>query len=162
MRQVAYIMETNDIISMEVGMELTKVEQILGGKKVLHKKIQDQMDMVKLIEQGLTKEAAMHLAKALGITNKRLAELLPISKRTLERYHPKKHLDRATSQQVISLARLTARGFEVFGDPDKFIEWMNAPCTALGERIPMSLITTQVGIDMILDELGRIAHGVYY
>lgn len=76
------LMEANDIVSMEAGMELTRVEEILGGKKVLHKKIQDQMDMVELIEQGLTKEAAMHLAKALGITNKRLAELLPVSKRT--------------------------------------------------------------------------------
>ena len=155
-------METNDACNKEVGMELTRVEEILGGKKVLHKKIQDQMDMVALIEQGLTKEAAMHLAKALSITNKRLAELLPISKRTLERYHAKKHLDRATSQQLISLARLTARGFEVFGDPDKFVAWMNAPCTALGERTPISLIATQVGIDMVLDELGRIEHGVYY
>jgi len=143
-------------------MELTRVEEILGGKKVLRKKIQDQMDMVDLIEQGLTKEAAMHLAKALSITNKRLAELLPISKRTLERYHAKKHLDRATSQQLISLARLTARGFEVFGDPAKFVEWMNAPCTALGERAPISLIATQVGIEMVLDEIGRIEHGVYY
>ena len=68
-------METNDTCGKEVGMELTRVEKILGGKKVLHKKIQDQMDMVDLIEQGLTKEAAMHLAKALSITNKRLAEL---------------------------------------------------------------------------------------
>jgi putative toxin-antitoxin system antitoxin component (TIGR02293 family) len=155
-------METNDTLSTEVDMELTRVEEILGGKKVLHKKIQVQMDMVDLIEQGLTKESAIHLAKALSITNKRLAELLPISKRTLERYHAKKHLDRATSQQLISLARLTARGFEVFGDPDKFVEWMNAPCTVLGERTPISLITTQIGIDMVLDELGRIEHGVYY
>ncbi len=155
-------METNDTLSTEVDMELTRVEEILGGKKVLHKKIQVQMDMVDLIEQGLTKESAIHLAKALSITNKRLAELLPISKRTLERYHAKKHLDRATSQQLISLARLTARGFEVFGAPDKFVEWMNAPCTALGERNPISLIATQVGIDMVLDELGRIEHGVYY
>jgi putative toxin-antitoxin system antitoxin component (TIGR02293 family) len=155
-------METNDTCGKEVGMELTRVEEILGGKKVLHKKIQNQMDMVDLIEQGLTKEAAMHLAKALSITNKRLAELLPISKRTLERYHATKHLDRATSQQLISLARLTARGFEVFGDPHKFVEWMNAPCTAFGERAPISLIATQVGIDMVLDELGRIEHGIYY
>lgn len=143
-------------------MELTKVEEILGGKKVLHKKIQDQMDMVDLIEQGLTKESAIHLAKALSITNKRLAELLPISRRTLERYHTKKHLDRATSQQIISLARLTARGFDVFGDRNRFVEWINAPCTALGEREPISLINTQIGIDMVIDELGRIEHGVYY
>jgi putative toxin-antitoxin system antitoxin component (TIGR02293 family) len=143
-------------------MELTRVEEILGGRKVLHKKIQDQMDMVDLIEQGLTKESAIHLAKALSITNKRLAELLPISKRTLERYHVKKHLDKATSQQLISLARLTARGFEVFGDQGKFVEWMNVPCTALGEKIPISLITTQIGIDIVLEELGRIEHGVYY
>jgi hypothetical protein len=32
-------------------MELTRVEEILGGKKVLHKKIQDQMDMVALIRK---------------------------------------------------------------------------------------------------------------
>lgn len=162
MRHLAFIIETNDIHGTEVRMELTRVEEILGGKKVLHKKIKDQMDMVELIEHGLTKESAMHLAKALSITNKRLAELLPISRRTLERYHAKKHLDRATSQQIISLARLTARGFDVFGDRVKFVEWMNAPCTALGERTPISLINTQIGIDMVIDELGRIEHGVYY
>ncbi len=52
------LMEANDIVSMEAGMELTRVEEILGGKKVPHKKIQDQMDMVELIEQGLTDASA--------------------------------------------------------------------------------------------------------
>lgn len=143
-------------------MELTGVEEILGGRKVLRKKIRDEMDLIDLIEQGLTKESAIHLAKALSITNKRLAELLPISRRTFEMCHSKKHLDRAASQQIISLARLTAEGFEVFGGQDRFVEWMNAPCTALGERVPISLITTQIGIDIVRDELGRIGHGVYY
>ena len=29
-------------------------------------------------------------------------------------------------------------------------------------RSPISLMSSQVGIDMVLEELGRIEHGVYY
>ena len=53
------------------------------------------------------------------------------------------------------------RGLAVFGDKEKFIRWMYSPCKALGNKIPASLLKTKSGLEMILDELGRIENSVF-
>ena len=53
------------------------------------------------------------------------------------------------------------RGLEAFGENAKFIRWMHSPCKALGDKIPAKFLKTKGGIEMILDELGRIENSVF-
>jgi putative toxin-antitoxin system antitoxin component (TIGR02293 family) len=53
------------------------------------------------------------------------------------------------------------RGEEVFGEMNLFKEWMNRNLRALGNKKPKEFLDTSIGIHFIMDELGRIEHGVF-
>ena len=142
-------------------MELSGVADVLGGEKVLRKKIQSRMDLIELSNKGLTKNALRHLAKFLSFTMSQMAALLPVTERTIQRYAPRKPFNRVVSEQILQIAEVAARGAEVFEDRDKFLAWMDHPNRALADKTPLSLLNSRFGSEMLLDELGRIEHGVF-
>jgi len=142
-------------------MELSGIAKILGGQRVLHKRIQNRLDLIELSDRGVTKSALSHLAKYMCFSMSQMAELLPVTERTLQRYAPNEHFNRVVSEQILQIAQVAAKGAEVFEDKDKLLSWMNHPNTALGNRSPMSLLSSRFGTEMVLDELGRIDHGVF-
>ena len=142
-------------------MELANVAEILGGEKVLGKRLENKMDLVELSSHGVTKDAVSHLAKYLLLSWRQMAALLPVTERTLQRYALKQHLNPTVSEQVLQIAEVVARGVEVFGDKDRFRNWMDQPNTALSDNAPLNLLGSRFGTEMVLDELGRIEHGIY-
>lgn len=138
-----------------------RLTKILGGKKVIQKSIQSQMDLVILGDKGVTKDALLHLAKYLSCSMNQIAQLLPVTERTIQRYTSKKHFNRVVSEQILQIAEVAAKGSEVFESRDKFLTWMDHPNVALGKKTPMSLLNSKFGVNMVLDELGRIEHGVF-
>lgn len=142
-------------------MEFSGVAEVLGGEKILRKKIQSRMDLVELSNKGVTKNALRHLAKFLSFTMGQMAALLPVTERTIQRYAPRKHFNRVVSEQILQIAEVAAKGAEVFEDRDKFLAWMDHPNRALADKTPLSLLNSRFGAEMVLDELGRIEHGVF-
>lgn len=142
-------------------MELLQVSEILGGEKVLGKRIENRMDLVELGSQGVTKDAVMHLAKYLSLPMKEVASLLLVTERTLQRYSPADHFNTTVSEQILQITEVIARGIEVFENKDRFLAWMAQPNTALADKSPFSLLGSRFGTEMVLDELGRLEYGVY-
>ncbi len=141
-------------------MQLSEIEKILGGQRVLHMRIQKRQDLIALGHHGVTKGALLNLAKYLSFSMNQIAELLPITERTLQRYTQSQHFNRAVSEQILQIAEVIAKGVEVFEDKNNFLTWMQQPNVALGNRPPISLLSSRFGTEMVLDELGRIEHGV--
>jgi putative toxin-antitoxin system antitoxin component (TIGR02293 family) len=141
-------------------MKLSKIEKILGGSNFFDKRIRDRMDLIDLSEKGLTREAVENLAKYLALSNQQIAEILPVSARTLQRYHPQERFNALISEHVLLIAEAAVKGREVFGSRVNFLLWMKSPYIALGNKVPLSLLKTKFGIDMVIDELGRIEHGI--
>ena len=142
-------------------MELVAVEKILGGKKILHKQIKNRMDLIELSRIGISKNALLHLAKYLNITMHQIADCLSIAERTVQRYSPETRFKRVVSEQILHIAEVAAKGSEVFQGREKFLKWLNFPNKALGEKTPISLLDSTFGADMIMEELGRIEHGLF-
>ncbi len=66
------------------------------------------------------------------------------------------------SEEVFrQMAEITIKGLKVFEDRDKFFAWMKHPNSALNNKTPISLLISEGGAAMVLDELGRIEHGVF-
>ncbi|MFZ3066110.1 MAG: antitoxin Xre/MbcA/ParS toxin-binding domain-containing protein [Nitrospirota bacterium] len=139
-------------------MQLAAVEKILGGKKILHKRIQSRMDFINL---RVTKNALMHLAKAMNLPLHQVAKFLPVTLRTVQRYKSQDRFSKAASEHILIIAEVMARGLEVFEDKDNFLKWLNLPCKALGNSIPIDLLSSKVGADIVSEELGRIEHGIF-
>lgn len=142
-------------------MELSRITAILGGESVLQKKIQSQMDLIELSHNGLPKDALANLAKYLSFTIDQIAELLPVTERTIQRYTGHKHFSRAVSEQILHIAFVAAKGTEVFETKDRFLSWLNHPNKALANEPPIHLLSSRFGVQMVLDELGRMEYGVF-
>jgi putative toxin-antitoxin system antitoxin component (TIGR02293 family) len=89
-----------------------------------------------------------------------MSELLPVSERTIQRCSSEDQFNSIVSEQILQIAEVAAKGKKVFEGKNKFLSWMNHPNKALANRTPASLLSSRFGIEMVLDELGRIEHGV--
>ena len=143
------------------GMGLTQVAEILGGEKVLGRRLRNKMDLVEVGSRGLTKSAVSHLARYLSLSLKQMADLLPVTGRTLQRYVARRHLSTAVSEQVLQIAGVVAKAADVFGNRDRSLAWLSQPSAALADKAPLDLLGSRFGADLVLDELGRMEHGVY-
>lgn len=50
---------------------------------------------------------------------------------------------------------------EVFGDRRKAQRWLREPCRAIGNTIPLSLLQSDEGSEIVREELHRIEYGIY-
>lgn len=141
-------------------MSYVQVEKILGGEEVLGRKIKGINDFIELGMHGIRKSAVRHLATNMSLTWRDMAKLLPVTERTLQRYQMQKLLSPGISEQALQLAEVTAKGIDVFEDRDNFLTWLSLPSAALGDKRPIELLSSRFGIELVIDELGRIAHGI--
>ncbi len=121
-------------------MPTSSLTQLLGGKKPLGREVRTRMDLIDLGRRGVSKESLLYLAKFLGLPVSKMAALLPVTERTIQRYAPKEHFDRVVSEHILQIAEVVARGREVFEDNDSFKTWIDQPSTALGGHSPKSLL----------------------
>lgn len=131
--------------------------------KTLHtdRSLESSFDLVNLAREGLTTASIDSLIDALEISIDEIVALLPISRRTLERYEPTQKLSSELSDRLIQIAKVYSRTLEVFGDRHLALRWLKSPCKAFGDVIPLSYLNLSSGFEIVMDELGRIDYGVY-
>jgi putative toxin-antitoxin system antitoxin component (TIGR02293 family) len=138
---------------------LTSFYLLLTGAKPT--KPSSDFDIIRLARQGLSKKVLTSLAQKISLTIQELAGVMHISERTLQRYDDDALLKTEYAEKAVELARLYARGEEVFGSMDKFKRWMKMPAHVFKGETPVSLLDTSVGFDLVRRELGRIEQGVF-
>ena len=136
------------------------VLEVLGGSKAFRGKFSTTLDLVDLGERGLTKASLLKLASFLELSTAQMAHLLPVTERTIQRYSRTTRLNRSVSEHILEIAHVAVRGVDVFEDKGRFLAWMGRVNVALGNRKPLDLLASTLGIDLVIDELGRIEHGV--
>ncbi len=137
------------------------VESLLGGPDFLGHEIRSDMDFFELSREGITKKALMNLAEGIHLSMKAITRLIPITERTLQRKRDSDRLSESVSEQVLQIAEVYSRGKEVFGTIEDFHVWTNLVNRALGDWTPLDLLSSRYGAQMILEELGRIEHGIH-
>ena len=123
--------------------------------------VKNVADFIYCIRAGVPKKALDNLIEVTGISAAEMAAIVRTSDRTLRRYTTNQKLNPEQSERVIELAKVYSRGEEVFGSIDAFREWMNGAVLALGNKKPKEFLDTSLGIEMLMDELGRIEHGIF-
>lgn len=141
-------------------MKPAAVLELLGGPKSFRGKFETTLDLVDLGEKGLTKASLLELASFLELSTAEMAVLLPVTERTIQRYSRSTRLSRAVSDRLLEIARVAVRGVDVFGEKENFLAWLSRSNVALGGRKPMDLLASTLGIGLVIDELGRMEHGL--
>ncbi|MDO3376855.1 type II RES/Xre toxin-antitoxin system antitoxin [Geoalkalibacter halelectricus] len=121
------------------------------------------MALVEIVRRGLPREALEALASSLRVSLSDLAEILPVSPRTLQRYSASKVrlLPKELSDHMLQIAKVYVRALEVFEDEERALAWLHAPIMSLGGKVPLSLLDTSAGVDLVMTTLGRIEYGVF-
>ena len=90
------------------------------------------------------------------------SQFLHLSEDTLRRYEKlKKIFGPMQSDRILQILMLDKRGIEVFGEAQRFSNWVRTNIPALGGARPFDLIESSFGISLLMDELGRIEHGIF-
>src|SRR6201985_3709022 len=111
---------------------------LLGGVK--SSKFSSDQDILQLTRDGLPKRILLSLAKKISLTIQELANIMHISERTLQRYDDNAIIKTEYAEKAIELARLYARGEEVFGSMDNFKTWIKTPSHIFNNATPLSLL----------------------
>ncbi len=103
------------------------------------------------------------IKKRLRITQERLANLLKISRATLNRVSaaPESSLDVPTGERVIRIGRLFDMACAILGGEDNARAWLNQPQPGLKGQVPLKFAETETGSRAVEQLLGRIEYGVY-
>jgi uncharacterized protein (DUF2384 family) len=78
--------------------------------------------------------------------------------RTISNYkEQQKPLEPAQSEHLLKLIALFGKGEEIFGNVNEFNYWLQKSFWNAKER-PIDWLITPGGVDLIMDELDRLAH----
>lgn len=141
-------------------MSEKKLQQFLRDEGVPYT-AESEMNLIELTRTGIPKKTLKSLADYSTISFKSLAQLLPVSERTIQRYAEDEKFKSDVSEHVILIARVLFRADDVFSSRKDLKKWLTTPLLSLGNRTPLSLLDTSFGAQLVIDELGRLEHGTY-
>jgi len=109
--------------------------------------------------KGVKPDLFYDLAEVMNMSEKSLAEIIHVSPRTISNYREsKKSLDPVQSEHLLKLVALYDKGEELFGNLTEFNYWLQKPFWNEKER-PIDWLVTPGGVELIIDELTRLAYG---
>lgn len=113
-------------------------------------------------QRPLKKRHVLFITSKLGLQQKDTAELIGVSVRTYQRQKATASITHAASENVVKLAELYEAGLTAFDDDsESFINWLNTSIPSLNNEKPIELLSSNLGIDLVREELLRIEYGVY-
>ena len=136
-----------------------QVVALLGGEKVVGKPVTCDLDIARLIRDGLPVDVIDRMIGDKTVTPDEVKRIIMAPKAIAERRR-KGGLTPEQSERVIRAARIIAEALETFGSRDKALTWMRRACAVLGGKAPIDLLDTDEGAGLVESLLGRIAHGL--
>ncbi|KHJ37551.1 putative toxin-antitoxin system antitoxin component [Pedobacter glucosidilyticus] len=111
-------------------------------------------------KEGLSANAALDFLNISGFTYDEFQSAFKTTVKTIQNHAVQGlKLDAALSEKLIKSFALFNKGIEVFGSVEAFHQWLNLPAYGLGNQTPFHLMDTITGINLIEEELIRIAYG---
>ncbi|MER8966215.1 DUF2384 domain-containing protein [Mesorhizobium sp. M0808] len=145
--------------------ELQKVARLLGGSRILARRLSSALDAHELLLHGLPASALDHLIGQLVFIQKTdtLEKAVGMSLRTYQRRKdaPSKPLSQDQSGRTWKFAEILSKATDVFGSQAEAEQWLERPAIGLDQRRPIDLLATPAGIELVEDYLERLEYGVY-
>jgi putative toxin-antitoxin system antitoxin component (TIGR02293 family) len=154
-----------NIVSAVADATFERVEQLLGGRKVLGRSIDGPLDAHDLLVTGLPSAALRYLVTNLIVlqTTESFGKAVGMSLRTYQRKQggDAKALSSEQSGRAWKFAEVLSRATAVFGSQEEAEHWLERPAIGLDQRRPIDLLATPAGVEMVEDHLTRLEYGVY-
>lgn len=138
--------------------EVGNIKKTLGVKfRSLN--LSDLNSIVTNARKGVKAKVFYDFAETIKMPEKKLAALINLSSRTISNYIQNQKLLAPTySEHLLKLINLYTNGEELFGNIDEFNYWLRKPFWD-NKLTPLDLITTTGGVDLVSEELEKLAQG---
>lgn len=121
---------------------------------------QDTFSLLSSVRNGVKYLFFSRIAGELSFTMKEWSDFLHLSERTLQRYKKEnRSFDPVYSERILEIALLYKKGVALFGDSKTFDQWLEIKNLTLGGVSPKTLLDTNLGIQLVRDELQKIETG---
>jgi len=115
--------------------------------------------IVNTARKGLKTSIFYEFAEAINMPEKKLAGIINLTSRTISNYKDqKKYFGPSYSEHLLKLIALFEKGEELFGNVDEFNYWLKKDFWNSDEK-PENWLTTPGGVDLLMEELDKIAQG---
>jgi putative toxin-antitoxin system antitoxin component (TIGR02293 family) len=104
---------------------------------------------------GISKNYLKQVLRFCQLSVSEMVQILPIS---LDTYKKNKEFKPHVTEKVLEIEEVYKKGLEAFGE--NFYTWMETVNPAMGNIRPKQLLRNSFGIRMLLDEIGRLEHGI--
>ncbi len=141
--------------------EATRIANILGGRSVLKKDINDIDDLMEITRKGLPTKSVFILMGRTGVRRELFETWITLSSRTFTRRMGERYFKPDESDRAVRIARVVARAEDALGSPEKARAWLTRPNRALGMVPPYAMFDTDLGVQRVMEVLGRIEHGTF-
>ena len=102
------------------------------------------------------------IASKVPFSLKDWSNILHLSERTLQRYaKDDKSFEGIYVDRILQMKELIDMGLETFINTDAFASWLKKDKQVLGNTLSFESLYSQQGIQLLIDQLGRIQYGVY-
>ncbi len=109
--------------------------------------------------KGLKTKIFYDFADTIKMSEKTLAFIINLSARTISNYKIKrKNLEPLYSEHLLKIIALFKKGEEIFGTIDEFSYWLNKPFWDSKQK-PIDWIVTPGGVDLVMEEIDKLAQG---
>ncbi|MFC5283808.1 antitoxin Xre/MbcA/ParS toxin-binding domain-containing protein [Pedobacter alpinus] len=118
------------------------------------------VNRLQVIKGGLSSKSLNDLLLISGSTRFDMAKNLDLTEPTLRKHlgNPKE-LSTSLSEHVLFLLELYDKGIDTFGSIDNFKNWLPQHNIGIGAK-PSDLLDSITGINIVINELNRIDHGI--
>lgn len=137
--------------------DVRKVARLLGGSRVLERRIRTAIDLHEVLERGLPLQSLQFFVEnRRHLATEDVLEFVLGRRRKAHRCLPVR-LGRHQTDRLFVLADALANAAEVFGSMRKAEKWIVAPLESpeMGGRRPTDLLTTPIGERMVANEIGE-------
>jgi putative toxin-antitoxin system antitoxin component (TIGR02293 family) len=118
-------------------------------------------EKIDLIRQGIPKKSLEYFKQKSGLGYDQLANLLSVARATLINKKANEKFNQTLSERILRLADIYSQGYDVFGDLERFNNWIFRPNRALAGKAPYDLLDNDYGREEVGNLIGRIDAGVY-
>lgn len=116
--------------------------------------------LVQKAQEGINVDFFDQLQQQSGLSKVELSRLLGVDPKTIDNYRRTgKPFDMLKGELLLKLSRLFKLGEEVLGSTEEFRAWLHIPAGEFNATLPVFLLSTSTGVDLVEEQLERIAQG---
>ncbi|HRO47428.1 antitoxin Xre-like helix-turn-helix domain-containing protein [Agriterribacter sp.] len=114
------------------------------------------------VTDGFSYKKFEKIAALTPFTQKEWGAILHLSEKTLQRYaRDNSFFEGIYADRILHLGELIDLGKETFTDMDAFYRWLKREKNILGVKLDFTALTSTKGIQLLMEEMGRIQQGIF-